>query len=366
MKILHFIYDHINNPWVGGGGAVRAYEIYKRLSERNHRITVVSGKYPNSKDYLVNKNFKYIFLGSDKNYVLSTFGYAIEAMKFLKQNYYKYDIIIEDFAPWNPIFSYKYQQKANIILQVHHKESKNILKKYLILGVPFYLIEGYYPRRFKKIITVSNESMRKFKVNAKVISNGIRHIDEKKINQDFYKKISPYILFLGRIDMYNKGIDILLKAFTSLKMPLLIVGKGKDSKKLLKNIKNKTNITYRYFVDEHEKAEVIRHSKFLVMPSRFEGQGIVALEAAYLGKPAVVSDIPELAYVVKNDFGISFKKGNVVDLQKKIKYLWNNESLIKELGENGKKYAKNFTWDRIADEFESYLMETYQKDRNVR
>jgi hypothetical protein len=38
----------MNNPWVGGGGAVRAYEIYRRLAER-HDITIVCGAYPGAK-----------------------------------------------------------------------------------------------------------------------------------------------------------------------------------------------------------------------------------------------------------------------------------------------------------------------------
>ncbi|NTU41942.1 MAG: glycosyltransferase family 1 protein, partial [Nitrospirales bacterium] len=50
MRIVHCIYDHIRNPWVGGGGAVRMFEIYRRLSQR-HRITVICGKYPGARDY---------------------------------------------------------------------------------------------------------------------------------------------------------------------------------------------------------------------------------------------------------------------------------------------------------------------------
>ena len=55
MKILHFAYDHINNYWFGGGGAVRVYEIYKRLSEKGYKITVVSSGFPKAEDYKVNE-----------------------------------------------------------------------------------------------------------------------------------------------------------------------------------------------------------------------------------------------------------------------------------------------------------------------
>jgi len=68
------------------------------------------------------------------------------------------------------------------------------------------------------------------------------------------------------------------------------------------------------------------------MPSRFEGQGIVALESASMGKPVIVSDIPGLRYVVENGFGISFKNEDIEDFKEKINYLWNNEDLILKMG----------------------------------
>ena len=45
MKICHLMYDDVDNPWLGGGGAVRAMELYRRLASR-HEITVVSGLFP--------------------------------------------------------------------------------------------------------------------------------------------------------------------------------------------------------------------------------------------------------------------------------------------------------------------------------
>ncbi len=93
------------------------------------------------------------------------------------------------------------------------------------------------------------------------------------------------------------------------------------------------------------------------MPSRFEGQGIVALEVAALGKPLIVSDIPELRYVVENGFGISFRSGDVKSLKQAIEYMLSNETLIIEMGKKGRQYARQFTWDRIAEEYERYLTE---------
>ena len=351
MKILHLIYDHINNPWVGGGGAVRVYEIYKRLAKRGHDITVVSGNYHGAKDYEEN-GVKFKFTGSKRSYVISVFSYALCAIKFLKNHAKEFEIIIEDFAPWNPLFS-KFFHKITV-LQVHHKEGLNILKKYFLAGSPFYLIEKFYPKIYSHVIAVSEKTMDKFKLKAKVITNGIsEHLLFKET------RIGDYIAFIGRIDIYNKGLDSLLNACEMLDIQLKLAGKGKDVKKLIHLIEEFNlydRVSYLGFLSENDKISFIANSRFLIMPSRFEGQGIVALEAAAMGKPLIVSDIPELSYVTENGFGISFRSGDANSLKEAIEYLWNNEKLILQMGEKGRQYAKQFTWDRIAEEYENYLL----------
>ncbi|HOA82828.1 MAG TPA: glycosyltransferase family 4 protein [Thermodesulfovibrio thiophilus] len=355
MKILHLIYDHINNPWIGGGGAVRAYEINKRLAMKGHEILTISGKYPDAEDY-EEDNLRFNFLGSDKNYVLSVFSYVFKAIQYLKKHAYDFDIVIEDFAPWNPVFSSFFHK--NVILQLHHKEGRNILRKYFILGLPFYLIEMFYPKLFSNIITVSNKTRDNFRVNSAVIPNGISEVllYEKSLNHD-------YIAYIGRIDIYNKGLDVLLTAVKNIKIKILIAGKGKDENKLTKKIKNLniTNIHFIGFLAENKKVSFISKAKFLIMPSRFEGQGIVALEAASMGKPVIVSDIPELRWVVEAGFGISFKSEDATDLAEKINFLLQRDDLITEMGKRGIEYAKQFTWDRIAEKYEHYLLSLHNK-----
>lgn len=349
LKILHLLYDHVKNPWVGGGGAVRAHEINKRLAQKGHSITIVSGRFPDAIDYF-DKNFCCLFVGIGLSYPISVFSYIIYVVKYLKQNYNNYDLIIEDFAPWNPIFSKIF--RSNSILQLHHREGFNILKKYNLLGIPFYLIEVFYPKWFRYILTVSEETKTKFNVKATVISNGIHITQSDRI------RLGNYLLYVGRIDVHNKGLDLLLNATLALKQNLTIIGKGKDEKRMKQLIDKHglgSYVKYKGYLDEEAKNSAIGNSRLLVLPSRFEGQGIVALEAAAMGKPVVVSDIPELKYVVDNGFGISFRKGDSEDLAEKIRYLWDRPDLIREMGERGKKYASQFTWDRIADEYERYL-----------
>ncbi len=338
MKILHFIYDHLNNPWVGGGGAVRVYEIYRRLAEKGHKITVISGNFPGASDYKINDNFEYKFVGSKKNYIISTFSYAFIAQKLLKALYKDYDVLIEDFAPWNPVFSYKLQHKKRVILQIQNYIGGEMLKKYSILGVPFYIIERFYPKRFDKVIVISDVLNERWYIKGKVIPQGIDCITE-------YVSLGRYIAFLGRIDISQKGLDLLVEALKGSKnIEVLVAGDGKDREKFLKIIKDAPHIRYVGKVSGEEKYNFIKNAKFLIVPSRFEGQGIVVLESASMGKPVIVSDIPELKYAVYAGFGLSFKKEDPKDLKAKVELLLNDEKLLFQMGRRGIEYAKNFTW----------------------
>lgn len=352
MRILHFIYDHMGNPWVGGGGVVRVYEIYRRLSGR-HEITVVCGKYPGAKDY-EEDGLKFCFAGTDrKNYVLSTFSYALKANRYLKKHGMDADIVIEDFAPWNPLFSYRLGEKP-VVLQLQNYLGVEILKKYLLLGIPFWLIERLYPRRFKNFIVLVDALAESYRIsgNVRTISMGI---------EDDYLKEPPsegkYMMFMGRLDIYQKGLDVLAKAMPMTNARFLIAGDGKEREKFLKMCSGFSNFDMPGFLRGQGKKAALRDSMALVLPSRYEGQGIVVLEAAAMGKPAVVSDIPELRYAVEGGFALSFREGDPKDLSEKMNLLIKDEALRNEMGRKARSYAEGFTWETIALETEEFLKE---------
>ena len=54
------------------------------------------------------------------------------------------------------------------------------------------------------------------------------------------------------------------------------------------------------------------------------------------------------SYLVANDNGFVFKRGDEKDLAMKLIYLLNNEVIMKKFGENSKEYVKKFSRKRIA------------------
>jgi len=354
VNILHCIYDHIGNPWVGGGGAARVHEIYRRISPL-HEIMVVCGAYPGAEHYTEEK-VQYKFLGTLRdNYVLSTFSYALRAARYIKEHAHRFDVVVEDFAPYNPVCSFR--RHRNAVIQLHQREGLRHLKKYAVIGIPFFLIEKYYPRMFGHAVSESEIGRERYGLgeNCRVIPNGFdpRFLTLEAVEED-------YVLFLGRLHIEQKGIDTLCDASRLIDFRLLIAGGGKDeirTRALFRKDAGNDRVEFAGYVRGKEKEELFRKSLFLVIPSRYEGQPVTVVEAAACGKAVVVSDIPELRYAVEEGFGLSFKKGDPADLAAKIGFLLGNPEVRREMGRKGREYARSFTWDRIAEEHERYLCE---------
>jgi glycosyltransferase involved in cell wall biosynthesis len=353
LKILHCIYDHTANPWVAGGGAFRVREIYRRLSAV-HEITVRCGRYPGARDYQ-DRNIRYEFVGTGRNnYILSTLCYAVRTEEHLRTNSSAYDVVVEDFAPYNPVFSFLWQKDA--VIQLHQREGLRHLKKYVFLGMPVYLIEKFYHRFFRNAVTISEMSKEKYGLLGRVavMPNGF---DSALLGYEAEEE--DYMLFLGRLHIGQKGLDTLSSALGLTKCRLVIAGGGKDEgrvRMLFSKAMGAGQAEFAGFVSGQEKVTLLGKCLFMLVPSRYEGQPLTVIEAAACGKPVIVSDIPELKYAVDAGFGISFKTGDAKDLAEKMNFLLADKRLRQEMGMRAREYARNFTWDKIAAEFEKLLL----------
>ena len=344
---------------------MRAYEIYKKLKDR-HDITLLCMKYPNAKDKDI-EGLKHVFVGTEsQNLTRSVLAYTLKTMQFVRENGNNFDIIVENFLPATPFFT-KFFTKTPVLLQIQGIMEKHSFRKFNpFYCIPIYLFERYYPFLYGKFIFVSEITKEKVmavrKRKAKlclVIPNGI----ERELLQSTPED-TDYILFLSRIDTYTKGLDLLIDAFekTSSEYPnlrLILAGYEFDSfRKLISRSPSflKGRIDYAGFVTGAEKMRLLSRARIFVLPSRHESSPISILEAAACGKPVIVSDIPELAFVCQEGFGLSFPSGSANELSEKIKLLLEDSKRREDTGKRGREFAARFLWDNIALQFEDVLI----------
>jgi glycosyltransferase involved in cell wall biosynthesis len=108
-----------------------------------------------------------------------------------------------------------------------------------------------------------------------------------------------YFLFLGRLSS-EKGVDVLLRAWTKIRAKLLVAGDGPEAARLRAMAPN--NVEFRGTVSPDEVLALLRHARALVVPSTWhEGAGRVVLEAYATGVPVLASRVGALPETVQDE-----------------------------------------------------------------
>jgi glycosyltransferase involved in cell wall biosynthesis len=113
------------------------------------------------------------------------------------------------------------------------------------------------------------------------------------------------LLFIGRLDIAHKGIDILLSAFARLaterpEIHLVLAGPDERGDKaridtLVEDLRIRDRVTVTGLLTGEHKLAALNDAAAFVQPSRMEGLSIALLEALYMRLPALVSDQASLA-----------------------------------------------------------------------
>ena len=224
----------------------------------------------------------------------------------------------------------------------------------------------FFPRTLKKILKQSGyvtacsqailDDANKYfdiKKKSKVVYNAA-DLDEFKVKTE--KICDKYIFATGRFT-YNKGFDLLVKAFQKVlkkhkELRLYIGGDGKDKSAVEKYIKkNKlgNNIILLGRLNREDTVKYMKNCLFLVMPSRYEPFGIVALEALAAGKAVLATKYggpPE--FIHDGKVGYLFDPMNPSEFAKKIELMLKNYSRLEK---NSLHYVKKFTLQKVADQY---------------
>ncbi|HLI45929.1 MAG TPA: glycosyltransferase family 4 protein [Geobacterales bacterium] len=172
-----------------------------------------------------------------------------------------------------------------------------------------------------------------------------------------------YILFVGRFDIDQKGIDILLKAFVEVikkhkEVRLVIIGEGSRQyiQDMLDRLKLRDNVILKVGIPRYELIRYYQHCRFLVLPSRFEPFGMVILEAFACGKPVIATQVGGIPSVVNEKNGMLVKADSVKELALAMnKMLELNPLEYQSLSVNALRTVKRFDIRIIADQiFELY------------
>jgi glycosyltransferase involved in cell wall biosynthesis len=216
---------------------------------------------------------------------------------------------------------------------------------------------GEIQKRSDRVIAVSDAIAERIPIRPAVISNGVdlprysnlnRNDARKRLNIPLEKFVVGCIARLAP----EKGVDILLKAAKIAHDPFyLIAGEGVKKSELEADAPENT-----HFVGYQQNTlDILAASDIIAIPSRSEGQSIVALEAFASERAVVASEVGGLARLVQNGKnGIVFPVEDSKALASSILWLEKSPDLRSEFTANGLRFVqKNADINKIIKQVEN-------------
>lgn len=278
----------------------------------------------------------------------------IKMYKYLKD--IKEGVLISTRPSFN-IFTAKYVNKNVVTIGQEHL-NLSIYPKRLQKS-----IKKYYPR-LNYLATLTDDDTLDYK---KLFSN--EKIEVVKLTNSippFESKLSTLedktILAAGRL-VPQKGFDLLIEAFAKIvdKAPdwkVKIFGAGKDKEMLQDMIAERhlyNNVLLMGPTQEIEKE--LTKSSIYALSSRFEGFGMVIVEAMQCGVPVVSFDCPKGPgeIIAHNEDGILVEDGNIDAFADALLELIEDKNKRIKFGEKAVENVKRYTIDEIGKQWDSVL-----------
>lgn len=233
--------------------------------------------------------------------------------------------------------------KKNSVLRILGEVSNHILR-----------MVDYKASRNVDYFVSNSENVRKriqkfYRRDAKVIYPPV------DVQNSDTKASRSYFLAGGRIAK-PKHIDLIVKTFEKLDLPLKVFGRSFGGAEELKSKNSK--IEFLGEVKDEEKYELMRGAKAYVFASEDEDFGITPVEAQACGTPVVAyKSGGVLETVVEGKTGIFFDKLILNSLSEAIKKLNNSQFNSSEI----EKHAQKFSKERFKKELKQFIIKVSEK-----
>ena len=236
-----------------------------------------------------------------------------------------------------------------------------IFNRYILFFIRYIL---FFNRFINKAIAVQCLSKNEFNNTRfgreKIIAtNGINLPQEYRNSNNE----SLRIVYIGRLEVRVKGLDLLIEALSSIKEFLIsnsvridlygpdCQGRYKQVEDLIKQYEVQDIVNLHHEVNGDEKKKILLNSDYFIQTSRHEGMPMGILEAYGYGIPGIITTGTSLGDITKE-----YNAGFVSDVSSKgiadaIINAVNYKEEIRIRSDNARKLIKdNFEWDAIAKE----------------
>ncbi len=295
-------------------------------------------------------------------------AFNIQAAKWVKKHGHRYDLIHIQGRSGTPSLKYK-DELPPIVATVHGSIHEELARQFF----PDPLDQKFYPRQairwenwvWKSVAgsIVVSKALRQEIENAWGEPNGISEVITNGIEAQEPPQSGPQpgqpLLFIARLEPI-KGLMDLLHAMVGLpeSVTLNVIGDGSEREKAEAFVKSQQMESRVHFLGRQPQDAVrgwVKKSYAVIVPSLFEAQGIVVLEALQGGRPVIASTnggIPEM--VTNGQEGLLIDPGNPDTLREAIAWMVNHPEKTAEMGSKGLERSHFYSWERVAELTEAF------------
>jgi glycosyltransferase involved in cell wall biosynthesis len=368
MHILLVNWQDRANPQ-GGGAEIHMHEIFGRLAERGHAVTLLCGGWPDAPPRATLDGIVVHRVGTRQSFAGKARGYFNR--HFARADF---DVLVEDINKI-PLYTPLWTKKPVMALVPHLFGGTAFQELPAPLAAAVWLAErplGFIYRRvpFEAISESTAEDLASRgipRASVEVIYPGIDTVLYTPAPGTRAER--PTFAYLGRLKKY-KGVHLVIRAFARAAAPdavLEIAGAG-DYQPALESLAASLGLGDRVRflgrISEADKLALLRRAWALVFASPKEGWGITNLEAAACGTPVVASNSPGIRESVRDGVtGFLVPHGDIDAFAAALSRIAASRELVERLGVTAREFAGGFTWDSAAEQTERHLFRVIETGR---
>lgn len=210
----------------------------------------------------------------------------------------------------------------------------------------------------------ARDSIGRFHTPYFIIPNGF---NAPEITKTSYSIDGIKAVFIGRLDMFHKGIDLLLDAFTKLHTQLRdagfsldIYGPRRYDYDLIEQeiiTRGLTDVVAIHNeISGKEKERVLLGADVFLMASRFEGHPMGLIEALAYGLPCMVTPGTNMLEEIRSADAGWTCEGTVDGISRTLVQIINEKGLYALKGEKGRELSLAYNWSVLAEKFHQSVL----------
>ncbi|MEW2356986.1 glycosyltransferase family 4 protein [Spirillospora sp. NPDC029432] len=237
----------------------------------------------------------------------------------------------------------------------------------------FVTMQSQVARRIGPVLTVSESSkvdiVKDFRVDPRDIEILPLGVDTR-IFHPRGGRVPGRIVAMASADAPIKGVDVLLRAVakvaTERDVHVVVVSKPKDdgpTAKLVRELALGDRVRFVSGITDDELGDLLASAETAVVPSRYEGFSLPAVEHMASGTPLVASRAGALPEVV-GDAGILVEPGDVEELAATLRRLHDSPAERARMSEAGlARVESRFAWPAVAQATVAHYREAIAQER---